>query len=44
MVCEVSYTEITTDGVMRHPTFEGMRTDKKASEVKKEKGIELIKL
>ncbi len=39
LVCEVSYTEITTDGVMRHPSFEGLRTDKKAKEVKKEKEI-----
>ncbi len=33
LVCEVSYTEMTSDGVMRHPSFEGMRIDKKASEV-----------
>lgn len=39
LVCEVSYTEITDDGVMRHPSFEGMRTDKKPKEVKKEKAI-----
>jgi bifunctional non-homologous end joining protein LigD len=39
LVCEVSYTEITSDGVMRHPSFEGMRTDKKAKDVMKEKAI-----
>jgi bifunctional non-homologous end joining protein LigD len=39
LVCEVSYTEITSDGVMRHPSFEGLRIDKKAKEVKKEKAI-----
>jgi bifunctional non-homologous end joining protein LigD len=39
LVCEVSYAEITSDGVMRHPSFEGLRIDKKASEVKKEKEI-----
>lgn len=33
LVCEVSYTEMTNDGVMRHPSFEGMREDKKAKEV-----------
>ena len=33
LVCEVSFTEMTTDGVMRHPAFEGMRTDKKAKDV-----------
>ncbi|HEX7848023.1 MAG TPA: non-homologous end-joining DNA ligase [Chitinophagaceae bacterium] len=36
LVCEVSYTEITDDGVMRHPSFEGMREDKKAINVIKE--------
>ena len=39
LVCEVSYTEVTDDGVMRHPSFEGMRTDKKAQKVVKEKAI-----
>ncbi|WP_410221179.1 DNA ligase D [Pedobacter sp.] len=33
LICEVSYTEITSDGVMRHPSFDGMREDKKAKEV-----------
>jgi bifunctional non-homologous end joining protein LigD len=37
LVCEVSYTEVTSDGVMRHPSFEGMRDDKNATEVKAEK-------
>jgi bifunctional non-homologous end joining protein LigD len=36
LVCEVSYTEMTSDGVMRHPSFEGMRIDKKANDVMKE--------
>ncbi len=36
LVCEVSYTEMTGDGIMRHPSFEGMRTDKKAREVVRE--------
>lgn len=36
LVCEVSYTEMTSDGVMRHPSFEGMREDKKAASVKLE--------
>jgi bifunctional non-homologous end joining protein LigD len=39
LVCEVSYTEITSDGIMRHPSFEGLRTDKKAKDVQKEKTI-----
>jgi bifunctional non-homologous end joining protein LigD len=33
LVGEVSYTEMTSDGIMRHPSFEGMRTDKKAKDV-----------
>lgn len=36
LVCEVSFTEITADGVFRHPSFQGMRTDKKAKEVIRE--------
>ncbi|GEP98942.1 DNA ligase D [Chitinophaga cymbidii] len=36
LVCEVSYAEVTSDGVMRHPSFEGMRTDKAATEVTRE--------
>jgi len=37
LVCEVSFTEITSDGVMRHPSFEGMRIDKPAKQVVMEK-------
>lgn len=37
LVCEVSYTEVTHDGVLRHPSFEGIRLDKKAKEVVREK-------
>jgi bifunctional non-homologous end joining protein LigD len=37
LVCEVSYAEITSDGVMRHPSFEGLRIDKKAKDVKADK-------
>jgi len=33
LVCEVSFREMTEDGVMRHPSFEGMREDKDAKEV-----------
>ncbi len=36
LVCEVSFTEMTADGVMRQPSFEGMRIDKKASDVVRE--------
>ncbi|HZG25010.1 MAG TPA: DNA ligase D, partial [Chitinophagaceae bacterium] len=37
LVCEVSYAEMTSDGVMRHPSFEGMRVDKAAKDVGPEK-------
>ncbi|MES2430258.1 MAG: DNA ligase D [Bacteroidota bacterium] len=37
LVCEVSFTEMTTDGIMRHPSFEGMRIDKNAKDVIMEK-------
>ncbi|MEO7120223.1 MAG: non-homologous end-joining DNA ligase, partial [Ginsengibacter sp.] len=36
LVCEVSFTEMTSDGILRHPSFEAMRIDKKANEVTKE--------
>lgn len=39
LVCEVSYTEVTSDGVMRHPSFEGMREDKKAKDVMRETAV-----
>jgi len=39
LVCEVSFTEMTTDGIMRHPSFEAMRIDKKAKDITKEKAI-----
>jgi len=33
LVCEVAFAEVTEDGVFRHPSFQGMREDKKAKEV-----------
>ncbi|ALR29274.1 DNA ligase [Chryseobacterium sp. IHB B 17019] len=33
LIGEVSYTELTSDGVMRHPSFKGMRSDKSAKKV-----------
>lgn len=36
LLCEVSFAEWTADGRVRHPSFEGLRQDKKAREVKKE--------
>ena len=37
LVCEVSFTEWTDDGQLRHPSFQGLRTDKKAAEVRRER-------
>lgn len=36
LVCEISFAEVTGDGVFRHPSFEGMRSDKKAGDVIRE--------
>ncbi len=36
LVCEVAFTEVTSDGVFRHPSFQGMRIDKKATDVVQE--------
>jgi bifunctional non-homologous end joining protein LigD len=44
LVCEVAYTEITSDGVFRHPSFQGMRTDKDAKEVTREKAIPTVEV
>ena len=37
LVAEVSFSEFTQDGRMRHPSFQGMRDDKPASAVVREK-------
>ena len=37
LLCEVAFTEWTDDGRIRHPSFQGLREDKNASEVKQEK-------
>ncbi len=44
LVCEVSFAEMTSDGVMRHPSFEGMRIDKKAKDVNIDKAKSTKKL
>ncbi|MBC7743590.1 MAG: DNA ligase D [Flavobacterium sp.] len=36
LVCEIAFAEVTSDGVFRHPSFQGMREDKKANEVIRE--------
>lgn len=36
LVCEVAFTEITDEGIFRHPSFQGMRIDKNSKEVVRE--------
>ncbi|MBC7775107.1 MAG: DNA ligase D [Phycisphaerae bacterium] len=43
LVCEVNYAEITADGLLRHPSFVAMRTDKSAKEVMQEMAIQVKK-
>ena len=37
LVCEVKYTELTSEGLMRHASFQGLREDKTAFELNNEK-------
>ena len=37
LVCEVVFTEWTGDGKIRHPSFQGLRADKKPKEIVREK-------
>ncbi|MBS0479602.1 MAG: DNA ligase D [Proteobacteria bacterium] len=37
LVAEIAFTEVTPDGVLRHPSFVGLRGDKEAKEVIEEK-------
>lgn len=39
LICEVSFTEMTTDGVMRHPSFNGLREDKDPKTIVLEKEV-----
>lgn len=39
LVAEVSYAELTDEGIMRHPSFEGLREDKNAKDVVMEKTV-----
>ncbi|HXB08058.1 MAG TPA: DNA ligase D [Puia sp.] len=42
LVGEVNFRELTGDGVMRHPSFKGMRDDKEAKKVVLEKPVSAI--
>ena len=39
-VAEVAFTEWTDDGTLRHPSFQGLREDKKATDVVRELATE----
>lgn len=43
IVCEVKYSEITKDGILRHPVFLHIRIDKNKNEVKMESTKEVTK-
>lgn len=38
-VCEVSFTEWTADGIVRHPVFKGLRLDKDPAQVVRESAV-----
>lgn len=44
VVAEISYRELTKDGVLRHPSFKGLREDKNAKEVVREQPVATNKL
>jgi bifunctional non-homologous end joining protein LigD len=37
LVCEVTFTEFTREGSLRHPSFEGLREDKTVNQVRRER-------
>jgi bifunctional non-homologous end joining protein LigD len=37
LVCQVKFSEWTNDGKLRHPVFLGLREDKEATEVVRER-------
>ena len=39
LVAEVAFTEWTSDGKIRHPSFQGLRDDKPVSDVRREKPV-----
>lgn len=41
LICEIKFSEWTKEGVMRHPIFMGLRTDKKITDVIIEKSLHM---
>jgi bifunctional non-homologous end joining protein LigD len=44
LVCEISYREMTKDGAVRHPSFKGLRGDKDAKDVVREKPVPITEI
>ncbi|MCR6659870.1 MAG: DNA ligase D [Asticcacaulis sp.] len=44
LVCEVEFTEWTDDGRLRHPSFQGLREDKPAKEVGRDRALHVTKM
>ncbi len=44
LVCEVEFTEWTPEGRLRHPSFQGLREDKAAKAVGRERAVPLAKV
>ncbi len=42
VICEMSFSEWTDDNYMRHPKFEGLRSDKKSTAVQREKAQRVV--
>jgi bifunctional non-homologous end joining protein LigD len=42
LVCEIEFSEWTHDGRLRAPSYQGLREDKKAEEVRREKAVEPV--
>jgi bifunctional non-homologous end joining protein LigD len=40
LVAEIEFTEWTNDGTLRHPSFQGLREDKKAQDVVRERPVD----
>lgn len=43
-VCEVAFTEVTNEGLLRHPSFQGLRQDKSAKKRVRKKAVTLAKI
>ena len=39
LICEVKFSEWTVNGIMRHPIYKGLRTDKSPTEIKAQKQL-----